>query len=114
MTETTGTQNAIALKHGDTFLVADVYGDVTGQADGYFSDDTRLVSTLLLTIGSERPSLLGSGVSADNVIFHAHLTNRPLPPIGGESAPEGIIHVERSRFLWERRLYERVTLRNYG
>jgi glycogen debranching enzyme len=48
------------------------------------------------------------------VFFTANLTNRSLPLLGGKSAPEGVIHIERKRFLWEARLYERVTLRNFA
>jgi len=67
------------------------------------------------SVADWRPSLLGSGVSTDNVFFRANLTNRPLPPLGDQATtPEGVIHVERSRFLWQERLYERLTLTNYG
>ena len=30
-----------ALKHGDTFVVADAFGDILGDGDGLFRDDTR-------------------------------------------------------------------------
>ena len=46
--------------------------------------------------------------------FRANLTNRPLPQLGGTVTPEGVIHVERARFLWDTRLYERLTLTQYG
>jgi glycogen debranching enzyme len=103
-----------ALKHGDTFVVADVCGDIDGNADGLFHHDTRILSRFRLSIGGRALSLLGGGVGQDNVLFTANLTNRPLPPIGGTSTPEGVIHVERTRLLWEARLYERLRLRNYG
>ena len=79
-----------------------------------FRDDTRVLSRLSLWIGGARPSLLGSGVSRDNVVFRANLTNRPLPQLGNHATPEGVIHVERSRLLWRERLYERLALTNYG
>lgn len=103
-----------ALKHDDTFLVADKLGDVWGARDGLFHNDTRVLSAFRLTIGNAPPSLLGSGVSEDNVFFTANVTNRPLPELGGYAPPEGIIHVQRSRFLWQARLYERLLLTNYG
>lgn len=103
-----------ALKDGDTFLVADAYGDVLGDGDGLFRNDTRLLSRFRLTMGGETPSLLSAGVAQDNVTFTSHLTNRPLPPLGGRSLPEGVIHIERSRFLWEDRLYECLSCVNYG
>ncbi|WP_421730967.1 glycogen debranching N-terminal domain-containing protein [Brevundimonas sp.] len=103
-----------ALKDGDTFLVADPWGDIKDGADGLFDHDTRLLSRLVLTVGAARPSRLGSSVSRDNVFFTANSTNRPLPPMGGRSAPAGVIHIERRRFVWNRRMYERVRLANHG
>ena len=35
------------------------------------------------------------------MLFTANLANHPLPPLGGEPTPEGVIHVERARLLWE-------------
>jgi glycogen debranching enzyme len=103
-----------ALKHGDTFVVADAYGDIAGDGDGLFQDDTRILSRLRLSIAGRPPALLGSAVSQDNVLFTANLTNRPLPPIGGQSTRQGVIHIERTRLIWQGRLYERLRLRNYG
>ena len=103
-----------ALKHGDTFLVVNALGDILGDGDGLFQDDTRVLSRFRLRLGGKALSLLGSAVSRDNVFFTANLTNRPLPLLGGSSAPEGVIHVERKRFLWETVLYERITLRNFA
>ncbi|HTZ78839.1 MAG TPA: amylo-alpha-1,6-glucosidase [Stellaceae bacterium] len=103
-----------ALKHGDTFLVADAFGDVIGDGDGLFRQDTRVLSRYRLALDGKPPSLLSAAVSQDNVFFTSHSTNRPLPPLGGQSTPEGVIHIERTRFLWEDRLYEYVRLVNYG
>jgi len=113
-TEARGPIGLFALKHDDTFLVADSMGDVWGGFDGLFRNDTRVLSRFRLTIGGVPPSLLGSGVSQDNVFFRANVTNRPLPQLGDHSAPEGVVHVERARFLWRERLYERLMLTNYG
>ena len=103
-----------ALKDADTFLVADAWGDLKGGADGLFHRDTRILSRFTLTAGLARPSRLSSGVSRDNVFFTAHTTNRPLPPMGGRSAPAGVIHIERRRFVWDSRMFERVRMVNHG
>jgi glycogen debranching enzyme len=105
---------SFALKHDYTFLVADALGDIRSGAEGLFRDDTRVLSKLRLTIGGAAPSLLGADVDEDNVFFRANLTNRPLPPLGDYVAPEGVIHLERARLLWDERLYEQLTLTNYG
>jgi len=102
------------LKDGDSFVVADTYGDIAGSGDGFFLEDTRLLSCYYLLLGGERPTLLSSAVSRDNVFFTAHATNRPLPPLGDESLPQGVVHIERRRLLWDGLLRESITLRNYG
>jgi glycogen debranching enzyme len=103
-----------ALKAGDCFLVADGWGDLREGAEGLFDNDTRILSRLILRVGQARPSRLSSGVSQDNVFFTCHSTNRPLPPMGGKSAPAGVLHLERRRFLWERRMFERIRISNHG
>ncbi|MDP3406628.1 MAG: amylo-alpha-1,6-glucosidase [Brevundimonas sp.] len=112
--ETGGLDTLQALKDADTFLVADTWGDLKGGADGLFDRDTRILSRFVMTAGLARPSRLSSGVSRDNVFFTAHTTNRPLPPMGGRSAPAGVLHLERRRFVWDRRLFERVRVVNHG
>ncbi|HEX9160004.1 MAG TPA: glycogen debranching N-terminal domain-containing protein, partial [Rhizomicrobium sp.] len=102
------------LKQGDMFLVADTFGDVDGESDGMFHNDTRVLSAFRLLLGGNRASLLGGNVAHDNVFFTAHLTNHPLAPIGGQSTPEGVIHVNRTRFLWDCRLYEMLILTNFS
>ncbi|MBI1685379.1 amylo-alpha-1,6-glucosidase [Caulobacter hibisci] len=103
-----------ALKDRDTFLVADAFGDVLGAADGLFHDDTRLLSRLRLLIGGQPPALLSASVSQDNVFFTSHSTNQTVQSLGGASAPHGAIHIERKRFLWAERLYERLRFVNYS
>ena len=103
-----------ALKHGDCFVVSDDYGDIRGRGDGLFRDDTRVLSHFRLLIGDRPPSLLGASLSQDNIVFTANLTNLPLTTTEGRPTPQGVIHIERSRLLWQDRMYERLTLSNYG
>ena len=112
--DTDGLERLMALKDADTFLVADGWGDLKGGADGLFDRDTRLLSRFVMTAGATRPSRLSSGVTRDNVFFTCHSTNRPLPPMGGRSAPAGVLHIERRRFVWQRRMFERVRIVNHG
>ncbi|XXQ53517.1 glycogen debranching N-terminal domain-containing protein [Xenophilus aerolatus] len=102
------------LKEGDSFLVADAYGDVSGEGDGFFHDDTRLLSAWRVLINGTLPTLLSSAVSQDNVYFSANLNNRPLPALGETSTPQGVLHMERRRLLWDGRIYERITVHNYS
>ncbi|MEP9396393.1 amylo-alpha-1,6-glucosidase [Mesorhizobium sp. KR2-14] len=103
-----------ALKHGDCFIVTNDRGDIRGRGDGLFRDDTRVLSLLCLTIGDKEPTLLGASLSQDNIIFNANLTNMPLEVEPDSSMPQGVIHIERSRLIWQDRLFERIRLANYG
>ncbi|MEI9400625.1 amylo-alpha-1,6-glucosidase [Mesorhizobium argentiipisi] len=103
-----------ALKQGDCFAVADAYGDIRGAGDGFFRDDTRVLSEFRLTVGGRPMSLLGASLSQDNVLFTSNLTNLPIQTAAGRDLPQGAIHIERLRLLWQDRLFERITLSNYS
>ena len=107
-------QNSYSLKEGDSFLVCDAQGDIHGDGDGLFQEGTRTLSRLRLCLDGDQPTLLSAAIAQDKVVFNVHLTNRPLPPIGGNPAAQGVIHIERSRFLWCGRLYERIDCINYA
>ncbi len=96
------------------FFVADDRGDVLGGADGLFDDDTRLLSRFRLTFGGTSPALLQSGVSPDNAVFAAHVTNGCLSPVGGTTLPRDVIYLVRRHLLWADRLYGSLELTNYG
>jgi glycogen debranching enzyme len=112
-----GTDRGLArftLKDANAFLLTDALGDIEAPDSGLFWDDTRMLSRLQLQVAESRPSLLGAAVSQDNVRFTAHLTNRPLPAPGEHSIPQGVIHLERTRFLWSGQLYERLRITNFS
>jgi glycogen debranching enzyme len=102
------------LKDANTFLLADALGDIQGSDDGLFTNDTRILSRYELEIADRRPSLLGAAINQDNTLFTAHLTNRPLPALGEHSIPQGVIHLERNRFLCDGSLYEQLKLTNFS
>ncbi|WP_122464514.1 glycogen debranching N-terminal domain-containing protein [Brevundimonas lutea] len=108
------TTRLMALKDADTFAVSDDFGDMNGGADGLFDQDTRILSRWIMTVGRQRPSRLSAGISKDNVFFICHSTNRPLPPMGKRSTPGGVLHIERRRFVRNRRLFERIRISNHG
>jgi glycogen debranching enzyme len=112
--EAEGLGQLLSLKDGNAFIVADANGDILGATDGFFDDDTRLLSRFRLLVGERPPSALGSGVSRDNVAFTFHGTNRPLPAMGQKATPPGVMHVERRRVLWDRRIYERLRVTNHS
>ncbi|HEX8544847.1 MAG TPA: glycogen debranching N-terminal domain-containing protein [Pseudomonas sp.] len=110
-------QRTRTLKHNDTFAVFDTNGDVLTHPDipqGLFCDDTRHLSGLYLTLNDVRPLLLSSTLRDDNTMLSCDLTNPDLFDAEGHLAlPHDLIHLRRSRFLWQSSCFERVTVRNF-
>jgi glycogen debranching enzyme len=101
------------LKDGDSFLIADGHGDIVEGSAGQYHNDTRVLSRFQFRLGTTPLVLLSATVTRDNVFFVAHLTNRQLPPLGGEPTGHGLLHVARTRFLHDDRMYEQLALVNY-
>jgi glycogen debranching enzyme len=105
------------LKHADTFAVFDHNGDVLsgpGIADGLFHHDTRYLSYLYLAVDGQRPLLLSSTLRDDNATFTSDLTNPDLFDSKGTLLLEhDLLHLSRSRFLWNGTCYERLAVRNF-
>lgn len=105
------------LKHDDTFGVFDHNGDVLsgpGSPEGVFHRDTRHLSHLYLTIDGLRPMLLSSTLRDDNATLTCDLTNPDLFSSDGRLAlAHDLLHVRRSRFLWNAACFERLVVRNF-
>jgi glycogen debranching enzyme len=105
------------LKHGDTFAIFDSFGDIAAYGlgeQGLYHEGTRFLSRLRLLLDGRRPLLLSSRVREQNDLFGADLTNPDLS-IGDQTVrPRDLLHIFRSRFLWEGRWYERLRLWNYS
>jgi glycogen debranching enzyme len=102
------------LKDGDSFLIVNGNGDVVGTSEGLFHNDTRLLSLYRMGLGAGQPALLSASVSRDNVFFVAHMTNRTLSPIGESGTAQGLVHIARTRFLFQDTMFERIACTNYG
>jgi glycogen debranching enzyme len=105
------------LKHGDTFGLFDHNGDALsgpGSPEGIFHRDTRHLSHLYLTMGGQRPILLSSTLRDDNAALTCDLTNPDLYDEDGRLILEhDLIHVRRSRFLWNATCFERLAVLNF-
>ncbi len=106
------------LKHGDTFGVFDTFGDAGGlrlHEQGLYHRGTRHLSTYELRIaGGHRFLLLSSTLQESSDLLTVDLTNPELWADGEVLWPQGLLHVHRSRFLWEGTCYERIALTNFG
>src|SRR6476620_7353935 len=98
------------LKEGDAFAVLDSHGDcgtIPDSPEGLFFRDTRYLSRLEFRIAGRRPLLLGSVIQDDNAALTVDLTNTDVR-LEGDVLPRDIIAVERTKFLWQGALYERI------
>jgi len=104
------------LKHGDTFAVFDHNGDALagrGSPEGLYHRDTRHLSHFCLTIEGVRPLLLSSTLRDDNAALTCDLTNPDLTSAGQPGIEHDLIHIRRSRFLWQGAAFERLAIRNF-
>ena len=94
-----------ALKHGDTFIVTDNFGDIgatAGGTDGLYHADTRFLSHLELSLNGSQPLLLGSNARDDNTLLAVDLTNPDFYDAAGAQIvlQKDIVHIARTMFLW--------------
>ena len=104
------------LKAGDAFAVLDTNGDcgsVPDSPEGLFFQDTRYLSRFELRFEGKRPLLLGSAIQDDNAALTVDLTNPDIRPGEDTALPRDIIALNRTKFLWQGVLHERIGLRNY-
>ena len=107
----------LVLKHADSFGVFDDNGDAIsgpGSAGGLYHRDTRHLSHFEVTLDGARPMLLSSTLRDDNATLTCDLTN---PDLFADPDHLGIehdlIHLRRSRFLWQAGCFERISIRNF-
>jgi glycogen debranching enzyme len=96
---------ALTILEGSTFCICDERGDVDARTSGFFTQDTRFLSVLKLTINGESPLLLSSG-KVEYFAAAFYLRN----PLAGGLSPD-TISIARRRFVGEG-LQERLLIRN--
>ena len=106
----------LVLNYGDTFQVFNEPGDILPNAlksQGLFYKDTRFLSSFSLKINGKRPVLLNSGISEDNEIFIANLTNDSIIRNEELKIPEGSIHIKREKITTDGSSFEKIIISNY-
>jgi glycogen debranching enzyme len=102
------------LKHADTFALFDDNGDAVAGPDGIYHRDTRYLSRFFLMVDQLRPILLSSTLRDDNSVLTCDLTNPDYRDAAGKLIlGHDLIHVRRTRFLWQAGCFERLTVRNF-
>lgn len=109
------------LKHAETFAVFDLHGNIspTGGEQGVYHRGTRHLSRLQLGLdtpqmGNRWPVLLDSSVRKDSGLLVTDFTNPAFEDADGRHTPQGALHFNRSKLLWEGACYEHLRLRNHG
>ena len=104
------------LKQGDMFALFDALGDCVApehSPGGIFYNDTRYLSGMQLLIDGQRPLLLSSAVENDNVVLTVDLSNPDIYQGDTIALPREILHIRRSKFLWQGSCHERIAIHNF-
>ena len=104
------------LKQGDTFAMFDALGDCIAPGltpGGLFHNDTRYLSGLQVLLDGQRPLLLSSAVENDNVVLTVDLSNPDIYQGQSIVLPREILHIRRSKFLWQGTCHERIAIHNF-
>jgi glycogen debranching enzyme len=83
----------LRILEGATFCICDELGDLHGNVEGLFAEDTRFLSSLKLTINGKRPLLL----SSDKIEYFsaAFFMRNPLT----DGLPPDVLSIRRERFV---------------
>ena len=85
----------LTILEGSTFCICDEHGDIDGETQGLFTDDTRFLSRLCLTVNGKKPLLLSSG----KVEYFSAAFFLRNPSAGG--LPQDSVSIVRHRFVGE-------------
>lgn len=110
-------ENNKVLKHGDMFAIYGNQGNMGRfgfEDQGLYYEGTRFLSKLVFRMGQRYPVFLSSIVKEDNDAVTFDFTNCNLNPGRGNMLKRGDVHLERSVFLYERTLYEKIEIANYS
>ena len=105
------------LKQGETFCLFDCHGDIQyiGNGEqGLYHEGTRFLSGYKLTVNEQRPLLLNSNIRRDNTLMTVDLTTADIYYGGEIIIPQDVLHIFRSKLLWDGVHYEHIQITNYG
>ncbi len=90
----------------------EIFSDLDGE-EGLYYRGTRHLSHSELTIAAQRPLLLNSSITHDNVLLTIDLTNPDFIDLSGRPIPRGTVHCFKSIFLHKNTCYERIRFRKF-
>jgi glycogen debranching enzyme len=106
----------LVLKHDNAFGVFDAKGDALaspGGTQGVYYCDTRHLSHFLITVNDRRAVVLSSTLRDDNTTLTCDLANPNLIEDDAIVVDHDLVHIRRTRFLWNASCFERLRVRNF-
>ena len=106
----------LILKQGEMFGVFSRFGDILpfGKGEqGLYHEGTRFLSKYLLEVNGIRPLFLSSNVDEDNILVTVDLSNPNLYRAGKALLKQDLVHIMRSRLLFDNCCLEYIRLRNF-
>lgn len=110
-------RGASVLKQGDAFGILGGAGNIVAgptSLHGVVFEDTRYLSSLVLTIEGAAPMLLSSTVTGESALLEADLSNNDL--YAGETLrlPRGSVHIRNTLLLGKNALFQTLDITNYA
>ncbi|MBV9539424.1 MAG: amylo-alpha-1,6-glucosidase, partial [Acidisphaera sp.] len=105
------------LKHGDTFAMFDASGNIPAGRripEGVYHRDTRYLSQFEMRVGNAVPMLLSSTMRDDNATLTCDLTTPDMTSVDGGLIEHNLIHIRRTKFVYNGACFERIAIRNFG
>ncbi len=105
----------LALKCGDSFLVANLHGDFPSsrQETGLFRYGTRFLRTCNLYLEGQSLVTLSHQTSRMGDACHIDLTNAPFTTMSGVAIEQGTIHINRFMQLEQDTLVQTLTITSF-
>src|SRR5947208_13317887 len=83
----------LRILEGSTFCICDELGDLGRDVEGLYTEDTRFLSMLKLTVNGKRPLLL----SSDRIEYFSAAFFMRNPLVAG--LPPDVLSIRRERFV---------------
>ncbi|VAX27798.1 amylo-alpha-1,6-glucosidase [hydrothermal vent metagenome] len=106
----------LILKEEDLFGVFDRFGDILPMGkneQGLYYKGTRFLSFCEFRVSGLRPLFLSSGIDEEDILLTVDLTNPDLYSRGRLLIKKDMVHIMRSKILFEKKCLDYIRIRNF-
>lgn len=107
----------MVLKQGDSFGVFDQKGGISAlgkqSSYGLYYEGTRFLSKMELSIEGKGLLLLSANLREENELLIVDLTNPDYQNKQGKWIEKDLLHIQRTKFLWQGVCYEKISCENF-